>query len=189
MTTADAKRMKQLERENAGLKKLAADQAPDIAVLRDVNSKNFYALCGVFRLLLLNALIERPLAVDVAFETAIMERYQRRESSVEEALIGMYLAEGSVRRAEDITEVLWDTKVSTGTISNFNKKVFGHIEEWRNRPLRYGYPYVGLDGVYLKRNRGGEYENVTIPVAMTVNKDGYREVIGTAEGMKEDTES
>ena len=42
-----------------------------------------------------------------AFETAIIERYRRRESSVEEALVEMYLAGVSVRRVEDITEALW----------------------------------------------------------------------------------
>jgi transposase-like protein len=46
------------------------------------------------------------------FETAIIERYKRRESSVEEALIEMSLAGVSVRRVEDITEALWGTKVS-----------------------------------------------------------------------------
>lgn len=51
------------------------------------------------------------------FETAIIERYKRRESSVEEALIEMYLAGVSVRRAEDITQALWGTKVSPSTVS------------------------------------------------------------------------
>jgi putative transposase len=41
-----------------------------------------------------------------------IERYRRRESSVEEALVEMYLADLSVRRVEDITEVLWGTRVS-----------------------------------------------------------------------------
>ena len=49
------------------------------------------------------------------FETAIIERYRRRESSVEEALIEMYLAGVSVRRVEDITEALWGTRVSPST--------------------------------------------------------------------------
>ena len=51
----------------------------------------------------------------IPFETAIIERYRRRESSVEEALIEMYLAGVSVRRVEDITEALWGTRVSSGT--------------------------------------------------------------------------
>lgn len=59
------------------------------------------------------------------FETAIIERYQRRECSVEEALMEMYLAGVSVRRVEDITEALWGTRVSPGTVSNLNKKSEG----------------------------------------------------------------
>lgn len=54
------------------------------------------------------------------FETAIIERYKRREESVEEALIEMYLAGVSVRRVEDVTEALWGTKVSPGTVSKLN---------------------------------------------------------------------
>ncbi|MGE5371247.1 MAG: IS256 family transposase [Solirubrobacterales bacterium] len=126
-----------------------------------------------------------PKLKGVPFETAIIERYRRRESSVEEALIEMYLAGVSVRRVEDITEALWGTRVSAGTVSNLNKKVYGHIDAWRNRPLRGKYPYVYLDGIYLKRNWGGEYENVAVLIAMAVNEDGFREVIGASEGMKE----
>ena len=125
----------------------------------------------------------------IPFETAIIERYRRRESSVEEALVEMYLAGVSVRRVEDITEALWGTRVSAGTVSKLNQKVYGRIEEWRSRPLLMSYPYVYLDGIYLKRNWGGSYENVAILVAMAVNSDGQREVIGAAEGMKEDKES
>lgn len=57
---------------------------------------------------------------------------------------------------------LWGSKVSTATISELNKKAYIHIETWRNRPLQ-----------------GGSY----------VNEDGYREVLGAAEGMKEDKAS
>ena len=131
-----------------------------------------------------------PKLKGVSFETAIIERYRRRESSVEEALIEMYLAGVSVRRVEDITEALWGTKVSPATISELNKKAYVHIEQWRNRPLRGGkYPYIYVDGIYLKRNWGGEFENVSILVAIGVNEDGYREVLGAAEGIKEDKQS
>ena len=126
----------------------------------------------------------------ISFETAIIERYRRRESSVEEALIEMYLAGVSVRRVEDITEALCGSKVSTSTISELNKKAYVNIEAWRNRHLQGGkYPYVYVDGIYLKRNWGGEYENVAVLVAIAVNEEGYREVLGAAEGMKEDKAS
>ena len=136
-----------------------------------------------------NVRLKIPKLKGIAFETAIIERYRRRESSVEEALIEMYLAGVSVRRVEDITEALWGTRVSPGTISELNKKVYVHIDAWRNRPLKSRYPYVYLDGMYLKRNWGGEYENVSILIAMAVNEEGYREVIGASEGMKEDKAS
>ena len=131
-----------------------------------------------------------PRLKGISFETAIIERYRRRESSVEEALIEMYLAGVSVRQVEDITEALWGSKVSASTISELNKKAYVNIEAWRNRHLQGGkYPYVYVDGIYLKRNWGGEYENVAVLVAIAVNKDGYREVLGAAEGMKEDKAS
>ena len=133
--------------------------------------------------------LEVPKLKGVPFETAIIERYRRRESSVEEALIEMYLAGVSVRRVEDISEALWGSRVSASTISDLNQKAYVHIEEWRNRPLTGKYPYVYVDGIYLKRNWGGEFENVSILVAIGVDQDGYREVIGAAEGMKEDGES
>lgn len=120
------------------------------------------------------------------FETAIIERYRRRESSVEEALIEMYLAGVSVRRVEDITQALWGTKVSPGTISKLNKRVYGHIETWRNRAIEQRFPYVYLDGMVLKRCWAGEVRNVSILMAIGVDEDGYRQVLGVMEGAKED---
>ena len=134
--------------------------------------------------------LRMPKLKGVAFETAIIERYRRRESSVEEALIEMYLAGVSVRRVEDITEALWGTKVSPGTISNLNKKAYENIEKWRNRPLSsQAYTYVYVDGIFLKRCWGEEFENVYILIAIGVTDDGYREILGAAEGLKEDLES
>ena len=86
------------------------------------------------------------------FETAIIERYQRRESSVEEALIEMYLAGVSVRRVEDITEALWGTRASPSTVSELNKKIYATIEASRNQPIESQHPYVYLDGIVLKRS-------------------------------------
>ena len=130
-----------------------------------------------------------PKLKGLTFESAIIQRYQRRECSVEEALVEMYLAGVSIRRVESITEILWGQKVSTETISNLNQKCFAQIEEWRSRKLTEKYPYVFVDGIFLKRCCGGSFENASVLVAIGVTEDGYREVIGTAEGLKEDTES
>ena len=81
------------------------------------------------------------------FETQIIERYRRRESSVEEALLEMYYAGVSMRRVEDITDALWGSRVSPSTISELNQKVSGKIDEWRKRPLERANVYVWLDAI------------------------------------------
>ncbi len=130
--------------------------------------------------------LKMPKLRGTKFETAIIERYRRRESSVEEALMEMYLAGVSVRRVEDITEALWGTRVSAGTVSDLNQKMYERIETWRNQRIEGHFPYVYLDGISLKRTWGGEVRNVAVLVAVGVGEDGYREVLGVAEGCKED---
>jgi putative transposase len=125
----------------------------------------------------------------LTFETAIIERYRRRESSVEEALIEMYLAGISVRRVEDITEALWGTRVSPSTVSNLNKKVYKRIDKWLLDPIEGKFVYVFLDGIWLKRCWAGEVKNVSVLVAIGVDQHGYRQVLGIKEGAKEDKES
>ena len=130
-----------------------------------------------------------PKLRSLPFETAIIERYRRRESSVEEALIEMYLAGVSVRRVEDITQALWGTRVSASTVSDLNQKIYGKIDEWRERPLVGDFPYVFLDGLWLKRSWGGEVKNVSVLVAIGVAQSGYREILAVSEGAREDKAS
>ena len=119
------------------------------------------------------------------FETTIIERYRRRESSVEEALIEMYGRcfgqtcgghHGSPR----------GTRVSPSTVSNLNKKIYAKIEAWRNRRIEGEHPYLYLDGIVMKRSWAGEVRNVSLLVASAVNSEGFREILGICEGAKED---
>jgi len=132
--------------------------------------------------------LEMPKLKGLKFTTAIIERYKRREESIEEAMIEMYLAGVSTRRIEDVSEILWGASVSASTVSNLNEKAFEAVEQWRSRPLACAYPYVYIDGIYLKRSWGGSFENVAVMVAIGVNEDGFREVIGAAEGYTESKE-
>ena len=125
----------------------------------------------------------------LTFETDIIQRYRRKEVSVEEALVEMYLAGVSVRRIEDITEALWGTRVSSSTVSELNQKIYGKIEEWRNQSITQTYPYVFADGIWLKRSWGGEVKNVAVLVVIGVNADGYRDILGVCEGGREDKEA
>ena len=81
---------------------------------------------------------------------------------------------------------MWGTRVSPSTVSDLNKKIYGTIEAWRNRPIEGEHPYAYLDGIVLKRSWAGEVRNVSLLVAIAVNGEGYREILGICEGAKED---
>ena len=122
-----------------------------------------------------------PKLKGAVFESAVIERYRRREQSVEESLIDMYLAGVSTRQVDDTGQLLWGDRMPSQTLSGKIKRVYAEIDEWRNRPLESEYPYVFMDGVWHKRSWGGSVENVGILVAIGID----REVIGVTEGMKE----
>jgi hypothetical protein len=73
-------------------------------------------------------------------------------------------------------------------VSKLNQKVYAQIETWRNQKLEGRYPYVYLHGVVLKRTWSGEVHNLSVLVAIGVGEDGYRAILGVAEGAKEDLE-
>ncbi len=77
-------------------------------------------------------------------------------------------------------------RVSPSTVSKLNQRIYRHIEAWRNRPIEGRHPYVYLDGVVLKRSWAGEMRNVSVLIALGVNDDGFREILGICEGAKED---
>lgn len=61
------------------------------------------------------------------------------------------------------------------------------MKKWRNRPLQGECPYVYLDEICLKRDAGGEAENISVLVAIGMDETGCRKVIGAAEGATEKT--
>ena len=90
---------------------------------------------------------------------------------------------------EDITEALWGTRVSPSAVTELNQQLYERIEAWRQSPIEGEFAYVSLDGIWLKRSWGGEVKNVAVLVAIGVDSDGYRQVLGVCEGLKEDKES
>ena len=79
--------------------------------------------------------LKAPKLKGALFESAVIERYRRRESSVEEALMEMYLAGVSTRRVDDISQLLWGERMPSQTLSDKLKKIYAEIDEWRKRPL------------------------------------------------------
>ena len=76
--------------------------------------------------------------------------------------------------------------MSPSTVCELNQKIYAQIEKWRQRQIEKRFVYVYLDGVWLKRSRGGEVRNVSVLVAIGVDEEGFRHVLGVSEGTKED---
>ncbi|BAQ97281.1 IS256 family transposase [Bifidobacterium bifidum] len=129
-----------------------------------------------------------PKLKGAVFESAVIERYRRREQSVEESLIDMYLAGVSTRQVDDISQLPWGDRMPSQTLSDKLKKVYDEIDEWRTRPLESEYPYVFVDGVWHKRSWGGSVENVSVLVAIGINAEGHRGH-RRGRGQKEDSAS
>lgn len=100
----------------------------------------------------------------------------------------IYLAGVSTGRIEDVSEALRVAGASASTVSSLNERAFAAVGEWRSRPLSGLCPCVYVDGIYLERSWGGSCENAAVMVAIGVNEEGYREVIGAAEGFTESSE-
>lgn len=73
-------------------------------------------------------------------------------------------------------------------ISDLNHKIFERGEAWRNRPLEPKFPYIFVDGIWLKRSWGGQEQNVSVLAAIGVSTRGFREILGVGEGSREDAE-
>ena len=130
--------------------------------------------------------LDVPRLRTLGFQTRVIDRYRRMEISLEEALIEMYLEGISTRKVTDITEALCGTTVSASGQSRLNKKVYKKLESWRKRELAPVWPYVWLDGVVMKAKVAERYQNISLLVAVGVNTEGFREVIGIAPGGQED---
>lgn len=76
-----------------------------------------------------------------------------------------------------------------GAGHDLNQKIYKQIEEWRQQPLDGEFPYVFVDGLWLKRSWGGEVKNVFVLVAIGVAQTGYRQILAVSEGAKEDKAS
>lgn len=111
------------------------------------------------------------------FEPAIVPKHKRRLSGFDDAVISLYgkgMTTGGI--AEHLEEV-YDTTISRDLVSTVTEKVTKQMRDWQARPLDAIYPVIIIDAIYLKV-REGTVANRPVYVAMGVNMDGYRDVLG-----------
>jgi putative transposase len=112
------------------------------------------------------------------FSTEVFARYQRSEKALVSALTEMYLQGVSTRKVKAISEELCGHEFSASTISELNKKLDGELQRFARRRLEAEYPYLILDARYEKVREDGVVRSRAVQVAIGIDWEGRRQVLG-----------
>jgi putative transposase len=126
---------------------------------------------------------------DGRFSTQVFERYQRSEKALVAALAEMYVQGVSTRKVKAITEELCGHAFSASAISEINKTLDAELAAFAGRRLKEAYPYLILDARYEKIREGGVIRSQAVLVAIGIDWDGRRNVLGVDLANRESSSS
>lgn len=127
-----------------------------------------------------------PQARDGSFSTELFRRYQRSEQALVVALMEMVLQGVSTRKVTRITEELCGTTFSKSTVSRLCRELDVRLGAWKERPLNgMRYPFVVVDALVIKVRREEAVRSTSALIALGINEQGYREVLGLHLGDSE----
>ena len=115
---------------------------------------------------------------DGSFEPELVRKHQRRLEGFDERILALYSRGMSVREIQDFFAEAYNADVSKTLISEVTQGAMQDVEAWRNRRLDAVYPIVYLDGLVVKVRTDGVVDNRTVYIALGVNLDGRKEVLG-----------
>lgn len=115
---------------------------------------------------------------DEPFHPSLLDNYQRNEQALISAMMEMVANGVATRNVQKITETLCGTKFSKSTVSNLCRKLTIEVEAFRNRALTQLYPFVFVDAIYFKERSSGRAVSKAFMVALGINQDGYKEILG-----------
>ncbi|MCO5182144.1 MAG: IS256 family transposase [Candidatus Promineofilum sp.] len=124
--------------------------------------------------------IEVPRDRNGEFASPLLE--ERRSNELEEKITALYARGMTTRDIQEMIADIYGVEVTATTISAITDKVWPLVEEWQNRPLASIYPILFLDALYVKLRQEGRIENVAIYIALAVDVDGHKDVLGTWVG-------
>ena len=122
---------------------------------------------------------------DGRFSTELFERYQRSEKALVSALAEMYVQGVSTRKVKAITEELCGHSFSASAISSVNKGLDEGLSQFAKRRLDEPYPYLILDARYERVREGGVIRSQAVLIAIGINTDGYRQILGVELASRE----
>lgn len=123
------------------------------------------------------------------FSTELFDRYQRSEKALVSALAEMYVQGVSTRKTKAITEELCGHTFSASTISRINKGLDGALRRFAERRLDEAYPYLILDARYEKVRLDGVIQSQAVLLAIGINWDGRRQLLGVELANRESQSS
>jgi putative transposase len=112
------------------------------------------------------------------FEPQLIKKNQRRFDGFDDKIISLYARGMTVREIQGHLEELYGVEVSPSLISNVTDEVLEEVKAWQSRPLDKVYPILWLDGLRVSVNQEGRVSQRTIYLALAVNLQGHKEVLG-----------
>ncbi len=112
------------------------------------------------------------------FTTQLFSQYERSEQALLLSLMEMVIQGVSTRKISQITETLCGTSFSKSTVSALCANLDPIVKEFQNRPLTKSYPFVMVDAIYMKARENGAVRSKGMLIAMGVNLQGQREILG-----------
>ena len=123
------------------------------------------------------------------FSTAIFERYQRSEKALVGALIEMYVQGVSTRKVGEVAKELCGHDFSASAVSRMNKSLDAELKRFAERALEVEYPYLIVDARYEKVRIDGVIRDCAVLIAVGINWDGRREILGVEQANRESATS
>lgn len=123
------------------------------------------------------------------FSTELFNRYERHEKALVLSLMEMVVQGVSTRKVDKITQTLCGTRFSKSTVSALCANLDPIVEAFQYRPLTESYPFVMVDAIYMKARETGAVRSKGMLIALGVNLNGQREILGFQVGDGESYES
>ena len=132
--------------------------------------------------------IEVPRDRQGTFEPVLVRKRQRRLQGFDDKVLALYARGMTTREIQGHLAELYGVEVSPALISDVTDSVLADVQAWQSRPLEPFYPIVYLDAIHLKMRSSGHVQTCAVYVALAINAEGLKELlglwIGEAEGAK-----
>ena len=122
--------------------------------------------------------VQVPRDRNSTFEPVIIPKHEKRTPLFNDQIISMYSFGMSTRDIQRHLQQVYGVEVSPETISNITESVMTDVREWQNRPLEKSYPILFLDALRVNSRQDGKNVNKALYVALAINWEGRKEVLG-----------